>query len=205
MKKLIQNNFLKHIENMDLASSENLANEIYHKIHFIHDDESSNDWFEKFENELNLSLYKNGLSKKFGPKDYILVDKLNREKFIVKDRKSSRMIKNNSIIEIQFLDSHPLVVESSVYGDKIYDYLDLNIIAYYNKNFAKKFTTLIYNSGEELRFFKLFSYYTAKYLLDIIIFKNNLKDPDEVEKFDDIINFIYDSYQDFTIEKPKWA
>ena len=206
MKKLIHNNFLEYIKNLDKDSSIELAESIFYKIKYIHSfTDSELNWRERFESDLNLSLYKNGLNKSYGPKDYILIDKLNKDKFIINERVSSKFIQDNSILNIDIIDDTVFINESDFFGDRLLDYLDLNIIAYYNIAFANKMISLAYENEEKYKFYRLFSYYSAKYLLDLIIFKNKLKNTEEIEEYEEIINFIYESFLDFTTDKPLWA
>lgn len=64
---------------------------------------------------MNLSLFKHGLIKNQGLKDYVLIDFFNSITFLLKDGSSSRLIKNNSIFKLIINDDLSLSYEFEMF------------------------------------------------------------------------------------------
>lgn len=203
--KLEDSNIIKIISNLSDSEQDILIENIYQVVDKIHDEKLQEDWLDMYNVEINLSLFNHGLIKSSGLKDYILSDYLQNNAFFIKDRKISRLIKNSSILDIKIYDDLNVEVsKSEKFGDKILDYLDLNIIAFYNEKFAKKLMNRLINTNHKLRFLKLFSIYSSKYLIDLIVEKDKIENEEEIEKYNEIIEYIIDSFDDFTNYIPKW-
>ena len=206
MTTLLQSNFLKKIKNLNGEEIDRLADNICQSLSDIHIVKDSDiTWMDKYIIDKNYSLYRHGLIKKQGLKDYILIDYINENIHLLMDRIVSRSIKNSSIIASDFDDNFNISFEKSdIFSDKIIDYLDLNIIAYVNKDLAKAIMNKLNNNKFNIKFYKLFTYYTAKYTIDLIDDMSELKNKEDREEYETIIEFIFDSFEDFTIIKPKW-
>ncbi|WP_103980955.1 hypothetical protein [Helcococcus massiliensis] len=206
MTILLQNNFLKRIKNLNGKEIERLSDNICQSLSDIHIEKDSDiNWMDEYIIDKNYSLYRHGLIRKQGLKDYILIDYINENIHLLKDRIASRSIKDSSIIATDFDDNFNISFEKSdKFSDKIIDYLDLNIIAYVNKDLAKLLINKINDNKFNIKFYKLFTYYTAKYTIDLIDDMSELKNKEDRDVYESIIEFIFDSYDDFTLIKPKW-
>lgn len=206
MTILLQNNFLKRIKNLNGKEIDRLSDNICQSLSDIHIEKDSDiNWMDEYIIDKNYSLYRHGLIRKQGLKDYILIDYINENIHLLKDRIASRSIKDSSIIATDFDDNFNISFEKSdKFSDKIIDYLDLNIIAYVNKDLAKLLINKINDNKFNIKFYKLFTYYTAKYTIDLIDDMSELKNKEDRDVYESIIEFIFDSYDDFTLIKPKW-
>lgn len=206
MTILLQNNFLKRIKNLNGKEIERLSDNICQSLSDIHIEKDSDiNWMDEYIIDKNYSLYRHGLIRKQGLKDYILIDYINENIHLLKDRIASRSIKDSFIIATDFDDNFNISFEKSdKFSDKIIDYLDLNIIAYVNKDLAKLLINKINDNKFNIKFYKLFTYYTAKYTIDLIDDMSELKNKEDRDVYESIIEFIFDSYDDFTLIKPKW-
>lgn len=205
MTALKQNNFLKKIQDLSSEDTSELSNSIYNQLVKIHKNKNYEDnWLEEFTIDLNLSLYNHGLTKKHGLNDYILIDYLNLNNHLLKNRSKSLLIKNSSIIDGRLNDNLVEFQNSDKYGDWIIDYTDLNLIAYFNEDLANQIINKVLENNNSIKFYKLFTFYTAKYTIDLINERDKIKEKQDKEFYDEIINYIFDSYEDFTITKANW-
>ena len=206
MTILLQSNFLKKINKLKGEEIDRLSDNICQSLSDIHIEKDLDiNWIDEYIIDKNYSLYRHGLIRKQGLKDYILIDYINENIHLLKDRIASRSIKDSSIIASDFDDNFNISFEKSdIFSDKIIDYLDLNIIAYVNKDLAKAIMNKLNNNKFNIKFYKLFTYYTAKYTIDLIDDMSELKNKEDRGEYETIIEFIFDSFEDFTIIKPKW-
>lgn len=206
MTNLIHNEFLRKIKNITKEEEDILAKNISSSLLDLHSSKNYDiNWQEEYIVDINLSLYQHGLLKDQGLKDYVLVDYLNSNTFLLKDRATSKLIEDNSLLKLDIDDDLNVQYKTSdKYGDKIIDLLDLNIIAFYNSNLARKIFEYKFDKNDSRRIYKLFVFYTAKYTIDLIVEKNKIRNEDELLIYNDIIDFIFDSYEDFTLFIPKW-
>lgn len=206
MTNLIHNEFLRKIKNITKEEEDILAKNISSSLLDLHSSKNYDiNWQEEYIVDINLSLYQHGLLKDQGLKDYVLVDYLNSNTFLLKDRATSKLIEDNSLLKLDIDDDLNVQYKTSdKYGDKIIDLLDLNIIAFYNSNLARKIFEYKFDKNDSRRIYKLFVFYTAKYTIDLIVEKNKIRNEDELLIYNDIIDFIFDSYDDFTLFIPKW-
>ncbi|MGY3776255.1 hypothetical protein [Helcococcus sueciensis] len=208
MTNCIHNKFLEKMNKLTDEEENILAKNISSLLLEIHSEKISNvNWEQEFTDEMNLSLFKHGLIKNQGLKDYVLIDFLNSNTFLLKDRSVSRLIKDNSIFNLKINDDLSLSYElDKKFGDKILDLVDLNSLAYYNPSFAKKIFIYKSKNINSKKAYKLFTYYSAKYTIDLIVKKSKVNPDNEdlLLEYQEIIDFIFDSYEDFTIYEPKW-
>lgn len=208
MTNCIHNKFLEKMNKLTDEEENILAKNISSLLLEIHSEKISNvNWEQEFTDEMNLSLFKHGLIKNQGLKDYVLIDFLNSNTFLLKDRSVSRLIKDNSIFNLKINDDLSLSYElDKKFGDKILDLVDLNSLAYYNPRLAKKIFLSKSKNINSKKTYKLFTYYSAKYTIDLIVEKSkvNPENEDLLLEYQEVIDFIFDSYEDFTIYRPKW-
>lgn len=206
MTTLLQSNFLKKIKKLNGEDIDSLSDNICQILSDTHNEKNLDiNCLKEFTIAKNYSLYRHGLIKKHGLKDYILVDYLNENIHLLKDRTASRLIKNSSILNFDFDDKFNISYEkSNSFADKIIDYLDLNVVAFVNKDLANAILQKLNKDKYNIKFYKLFTYYTAKYIIDLIDDMSELKSKEDKEEIKSLIEFIFDSYEDFTLIKPKW-
>lgn len=203
--KVENNSLLNIIPKLTKKQQNELVEKIYTKISDIHTEKKEGNWLNEFSSIINLSLFDHGLSKKVGLKDYILIDYLKNNLYQLKGRAISKLIRNSSLLEIEVRDGLEVnIIASDKYGDKILDYVELNVIAYYYPELADKLLNKLIQKNSRTKFLKLYSIYSAKYIIDLILAKENFKDEEEIEFYDNLINFIIDSFEDFTSYKPSW-
>lgn len=204
------NLFIDRLKKLNRDEKEILAKNIYSKMHEIHKIKDYDiNWEEVYQEEVNLTLYKNGLirspkNKQLILKEYILTDFIKENFYYVKDRSVSKVIDDNSILRIEILDDLEVnIVESDRYTDKILDYICLNVIAYFDKEFANIFVNNM-TLKSNMKFFKVLSLYTAKYCLDLLVLISNSNNEDDCQSMAEVVDFIFESYDDFTRYMPKW-
>lgn len=208
MTNSIHNDFLEKINKLSNEEETILAKNISSLLLEVHEvKDSTVNWKQEFTDEINLSLFKHGLIKSQGLKDYVLIDLLNSNTFLLKDRSVSRLIKGNSLFNLVINDDLSLNYEiDEKLGDKIIDLLELNTLAYYKPSLAKNIFEAKFENLGTKKIYKLFTYYSAKYTIDLIVEKSKVNSDDEdlLLEYQEIIDFIFDSYEDFTVYKPKW-
>lgn len=206
MNHLKLSNLADFLAQVNAIDAKILSDEIVSKVEEIHKTKSDKkDWPEEYSHFLNISQYEYGLLTNKGLRDYLLVDYINKNKYIINNRIKSQLIKNSILLNKSILESKDVSYEKSDnFGDKIIDYLDLNVIAYYNKELAKNIINKA-NKDNSIKFYKLFTFYTCKYTLDMIRKKESVKDKEYKKEYEKIIDFIFDSYEDFTENRPNWA
>ena len=208
MTNSIHNVFLEKINKLsdeeEIILTKNISSLLL-EVHEVKD--STVNWKQEFTDEINLSLFKHGLMKNQGLKDYVLIDLLNSNTFLLKDRSVSRLIKGNSLFNLIINDDLTLNYEiDEKLGDKIIDLVELNTLAYYKPSLAKKIFEAKFKNLNSKKIYKLFTYYSAKYTIDLIVEKSkvNSSDEDLLLEYQEIIDFIFNSYEDFTRYNPKW-
>lgn len=199
-------NFVKKLLKLNDSQKNDLLNNLIIEIHNIHSEKlNDNNWLEVYQTDLNLSLYKHGLIRQPGLDDYIITDYIKNNLYILKNRELSRSILDNSILKIEVNNNCDVEIKlSEKFEDKIRDYVDLNIIAFFDPKFSSDLLNNVINNNNRNKFLKIFSIYTAHYYLDLLIIKNNLKDENEKIELQEILDFIFDSFEQFTNYIPKW-
>lgn len=197
-------NFIEKISKLNKSEKRELINKLINEIGIIHSEKQFEDnWIELYQTELNLSLYNHGLIRKPGLEDYIITDYIKNNMYILKNRELSRSILDNSLLKININDNIE-IQSGEKFGDKIRDFVDLNIIAFYDAEFSSEFLKKIISDNNKNKFLKIFSIYTAHFYLDFLIEKNKINNEDEKIKIEEMLNFIIDSYDQFTNYTPKW-
>lgn len=202
-------NFIENLSKLNNDDKRNLAENIVNKIESIHLKKSEkNNWIDLYQTDVNLSMYEHGLIRRAGLKDYILTDYIKNNIYYVKDRGLSKTIINNSIFDIDISDIQNInLLESEKYKDWIMDFVELNVISYFDKEFANYIISKFIKFEDKNKFYKILSLYSAHYCLDMLVYLNkNTKDKeDKLEELVEISNYIFEIYEDFTIHKPKWV
>lgn len=200
------NKYFDKLNKLDNIEKKEYINNLREYFLDCHNITSEGSWYDQFLVDVNYSMYQHGLIKNQGYKNYLIVDYLKENLYICKNRKMYRLIENSSIIELGFNEN--LMIEKSFsfeYGDFVKDYVDLNLIAFNDKYLAKEIIKTFDLNFKNLTFAKLFKLYTTKYLIDILIQKEKIKDEEILERYDEFINFIYTEYDDFTRNIPYWV
>ena len=181
-----------------------LSNNIVDFLKNKHNITSESDNFtEEFNDLVNLYLYEHGLVEEKGLKDYILIDHIEVNRFLIKNRKSTRILFGFSLLDLEIFDNFSIKpLETASFGDYIEDFVALHIISIKNNELANQ----ILNKYGELdrKFFRLLSFYTAVFCLHLISKKDKEKNEIKKSKIQSLIDYIYESYEDFTVEIPTW-
>lgn len=201
----------ENIRLMDLIEDlgEEEKNELVEKIvaklkdkHHLLDDDS---WLEAYNNKISLVLYNHGLSSATGLKDYILVDFIEANNFLLNDRDSFKIY--NLKLENIYLEERNVVFKTrdkNESGDYIMDFLFLHDLARIDEDFATNLLKKYFDGEPGRKFFRLLSFYTAVSSLDLITKYNSIIDPLEKEKLGEKINYLFETYEDFSEEYPLW-
>lgn len=161
-----------------------------------------NDWEDEYIGLMNLAVFNHGLIKKIGLKDYILVDFIEKNKFIIKDRKTSKTLEKHSLMDLVFDDKFNIMKTKTTNGDYVVDFYTLNVIAIEHPKLAKMIVSKYFSGGVNRKFFRLLSLYTAVYCLNLIAKIDQY--PQCNEYYQNRLDNIFDFYEDFTVEIPTW-
>ncbi len=193
------------IEDLSEEEKNKLAEKIVIKLkdkHFLIDD---NSWLQAYNNKISLVLYNHGLSSATGLKDYILVDFIEANNFLLNDRDSFEIY--NHRLENIYLEKEDVVFrtrDKDESGDYIMDFLFLHDLARIDEDFATSLLKKYFDGEPGRKFFRILSFYTAVSCLDLITKYNSIIDPLEKEKLGEKINYLFEIYEDFSEEYPLW-
>ncbi|NLW52605.1 MAG: hypothetical protein GXY87_04485 [Tissierellia bacterium] len=159
---------------------------------------------EEFNDLVNLYLYEHGLLETIGLKDYILVDFIDRNRFLIKDRKSTGIMFGSTILDLDINDDFGVVdFETVSFGDYIEDFVALHSISKANPKLASMILNK-YITVKDRKFFRLLAFYTAVFTIHLISKKEKHNNEIKKQKLEDLINYIYEVYEDFTVDVPLW-
>ena len=162
-------------------------------------------WIDGYNNRINLILYNHGLSSSTGLKDYILVDFIEANNFLLNDR-DSFYIFGHSLDNI-YLTNGELEIktrEKDLSGDYVMDFLFLHELARLDEKFTNDLLKKYFDGEPGRKFFRLLSFYTAVDCLDLITKYNSIIDQVEKNRLGEKINYLFEIYEDFSEEYPLW-
>ena len=142
-----------------------------------------------------------GVSDFIGDDDYILIDYINDNKHLTKNLKACSILGKVNFQNIEISDDLEINITSQQWGDKIFDFVNVNQAALVSKEFAKGvFEEYFKNEKVPIKFFRLLSLYQAYIILtNIVNSRNNKTDLDD-EETNGLLN-MYDNFNQFI---PKW-
>lgn len=159
---------------------------------------------EEFNDLVNLYLYEHGLLDSVGLKDYILVDFIDRNRFLIKDRKSTGILFTNTILDLDISsDFDVLDFKTNTYGDYIEDFVALHSISMNNVDLANLIVKKYFTTRDR-KFFRLLAFYTAVFTIHLISLKERQSNELKKAKIENLINYIYEVYEDFSVDIPLW-
>lgn len=204
--KLNYNKYFDKLNKLNSNEKKIYINNLREYFLDCHNITSDGSWYDKFLIDVNYSMFQHGLIRNQGYRDYLVIDYLKENLYLCEDREMYRLIENSSFIELGFNES--LNIEkpfSNEYGDFVKDYVDLNLIAFYDKELARAIVKTMGLNFRNITFAKLFKIYTAKFMVDILVQKDKIKDEETLLIYNNFIDFIYEEYEDFTKYKPNWV
>lgn len=162
---------------------------------------SNKDWYEIFNTKANYLFYMHGVSDFIGDDDYILIDYINDNKHLTKNLKVCSILGKVNFQNIEISDDLEINITSQQWGDKTFDFVNVNQAALVSKEFAKGvFEEYFKNERVPIKFFRLLSLYQAYIILtNIVNSRNNKTDLDD-EETNGLLN-MYDNFNQFI---PKW-
>ena len=162
---------------------------------------SNKDWYEIFNTKANYLFYMHGVSDFIGDDDYILIDYINDNKHLTKNLKACSILGKVNFQNIEISDDLEINITSQQWGDKTFDFVNVNQAALVRKEFAKGvFEEYFKNEKVPIKFFRLLSLYQAYIILtNIVNSRNNKTDLDD-EETNGLLN-MYDNFNQFI---PKW-
>lgn len=204
----MKNNYVclkKIINEIPESDYDKIATKIALFLKEIHSNNTvESDWETTYMNLINLTLFNHGLIKQSYLKDYILVDFVEKNKFLIKDRKTYVTIKGNSINDLCINNKFDLLSCELEFGDYVVDFFMLNVIAKQKPQISNLILEKYFEGPINRRFFRLLSLYTAVYCLNLLVRLDKEKDVERKLFFKERLDFLFDIYEDFTIDIPKW-
>ena len=164
------------------------------------------DWEKKFLTKSNYLFYIHGLSEDIGENDYILIDYIEANIHLTKNTPINLMHGKINEKNIRIYDNDKLDlrgIKDIVYGDGVFDFVDINRLALYSEEFARGVLEGYFEGNKPSRkFFRLLSLYQAYTILYNKVDSNSKKDHSLDEKE---IKQILEMYDDFNELLPEWA
>lgn len=200
MKK-IRNLVLEKIDNESASIlAENLAEYINSASSEVKDEQ-----MEGFVDITNLFLFEHGILENTGLKDYVLIDFLKNNSFLVSDIKLPTTIFESSILELGIADDLSLTnLEANQYFDIYKEFVAINAISRSNPELCRLVVEKIGPSLLDRKFLRILSYYSALYCLHLRIDIENEKNDFTKEILNEKLNHMFNIYEDFTSISPSW-
>lgn len=160
---------------------------------------------EDFVDIANLFLFEHGLLTNTGLKDYVLVDFIKNNNFLVKDIKAPKNIFDSSILELNIeKDLSISNTKANRYFDIYKEFVAINAISKSNPYFCNMVIDKFDRKLLDRKFFRILSFYTAVYCLHLRIDIEKEIDQDRKDELNEKLDYMFDVYEDFTEWNPKW-
>lgn len=188
---------------VDDKTAEILADNL---IHYLENASKKKDnSSEDFVDITNLFLFEHGLLSNTGLKDYVLVDFLKSNSFLVKDIKLPKYIFDSSILEINIEEDLSLSKLSlNKYFDIYKEFVAINAISKSNPYLCNLIVEKMGDRIFDRKFFRILSYYTAVYCLHLRIDIEKEKNDFQKDELNEKLEYMFDIYEDFTQWNPNW-
>lgn len=189
---------------IDDDKAEILSNNLIY--YFDHATKIQEAFSEDFVDITNLFLFEHGLLKNTGLKDYVLVDFLKNNAYLVKGIKLPTEIFSSSILELSFDDDLNLSnLEANKYFDIFKEFVAINAISRSNPYFCNLVLKKFDKEMLDRKFFRILSYYSAVYCLHLRIDIENEKNEFRKNELNDKLKYMFEIYEDFTQIVPSWV
>lgn len=162
------------------------------------------EWKKNFDHRIVLLLHNYYISKHEGPKDYIIFDYLNENKYLISDRKPSLLLSLDNVLNVNLDDEGRLSnidLTAEHMADPYYQFKNLNFLNRDDLNFANGLIKGYFKDCSTILFFKTIALYTiVEYLYD------EFKDYDNInhQRVNDKMDKLFELYNDFTDIYPNW-
>ncbi len=162
------------------------------------------EWKKNFDHRIVLILHNYYMSKHEGPKDYIILDYLNENKYLISDRKPSLLLGLQDVLNINLDDEGRLSNVDLTFGqmaDPYFQFKNLNFLKSEDLDYVNGLIKGYFKDGSTILFFKTMAVYTiVEYLYD------EFEDHESInhERINEKVDRILEMYDDFTDIYPNW-
>lgn len=162
------------------------------------------EWKKNFDHRIVLLLHNYYMSKHEGPKDYIILDYLNENKYLISDRKPSLLLGLQDVLNINLDDEGRLSNVDLTFeqmADPYFQFKNLNFLQREDLDYVNGLIKGYFKDGSTILFFKTMAVYTiVEYLYD------EFEDHESInhERINEKIDRILEMYDDFTDIYPNW-
>ncbi|MDO5026309.1 MAG: hypothetical protein Q4E50_00595 [Tissierellia bacterium] len=161
---------------------------------------------EDFVDITNLFLFEHGLLENTGLKDYVLVDFLKTNAYLVKGIKLPTDIFSSSILELSYDDDLSISnLDANKFFDIFKEFVAINAISRSNPHLCNLVLEMTDKEMVDRKFFRILSYYSAVYCLHLRIDIENEKNEYRKMELNEKLDYMFDIYEDFTQTIPNWV
>lgn len=165
---------------------------------------NSDDWKRDFNHRIVLLLHNYYMSKHNGSKDYIILDYLTENKYLISDRTPSLLLGIENILNINVDEEGRLSnidLSNGMFADPYFEFKNLNFLKDDDLDFVKGIVNGYFENSSTILFFKTIALYTImEYLYEEFEDYKNVNHRAINEKIDKILEI----YSDFTDIYPNW-
>lgn len=165
---------------------------------------NSDDWKRDFNHRIVLLLHNYYMSKHNGSKDYIILDYLTENKYLISDRTPSLLLGIGNILNISVDEEGRLSnidLSNGMLADPYFEFKNLNFLKDDDLDFVKGIVNGYFENSSTILFFKTIALYTiVEYLYEEFEDYKNVNHQAINEKIDKILEI----YSDFTDIYPNW-
>lgn len=161
-------------------------------------------WKRDFNHKIVLLLHNYYMSKHEGPKDYIILDYLTENKYLVSDRNPTLLLGLEDVFKVNLDDEGRLSNIDLAFqhmADPYFQFRNLNFLQSDDLDYVNGLIKGYFKDGSTILFFKTIAIYTiVEYLYDELEDIDNLNHERINEKMDRLLEM----YDDFTDIYPNW-
>lgn len=192
----------KTLENKNFEFGEKLGK--FLKKYHSEFQSNSDDWKRDFNHRIVLLLHNYYMSKHNGSKDYIILDYLTENKYLISDRTPSLLLGIENILNINVDEECRLSnidLSNGMLADPYFEFKNLNFLKDDDLDFVKGVVNGYFENSSTILFFKTIALYTiVEYLYEEFEDYKNVNHQAINEKIDKILEI----YSDFTDIYPNW-
>lgn len=160
---------------------------------------------EDFVDITNLFLFEHGLLLNTGLKDYVLVDFIKNNSYLVNGINLPKSIFDSSILELGIEDDLSLSnFNLNKYFDIYKEFVAINAISKSNPYLCNLIVKEMDAKTFDRKFFRVLSFYTAVYCLHLRIDIEREKNEFRKNELNEKLDYMFEVYDDFTQINPKW-
>lgn len=170
---------------------------------YINSSEESKDLDQDFVDVVNLFIYEHSLSNQVGLNDYVIVDYLELNKYIIKKHRQRVDLFSSSILDLDLDENYKIKKDKDISFSFFKELVAINAISASNPDLANKIFYKL-TAVKNRRFFRLLGYYTGLYCLHLKIEINNETNSQKIDSLMNKFNYMFSIYEDFTVNIPIW-